>query len=87
VEKDQFRFVLNAEPDSLLALQVFEEDKEMFRFVHTRPSAADYIFYGTDGLTYLMEVTYTEGNHRIGLVSLGILKIGSPKTEKRKSVG
>lgn len=87
VEKDRFRFVLTAEHDSRLDIQVFEKNKEIFRFVHIRPSAADYIFYGTDGLTYLMEVTYTEGNHRIGLVSPGILKNRSPKTGIRKSVG
>ncbi len=74
VEKDHYRFVLTAEPDNRLAIQVFEKDKEIFRFVHTRPSSADYIFTGTDGLTYLMEVTYSSGNHRIGLVSPGILK-------------
>jgi len=34
----------------------------------------DYIFYGTDGHTYLVELCYSIGNHPIGLLSPGILK-------------
>ena len=73
-EKDNFRFVLTAEYKEQLTIQVFEKDKEIFMFVHNRPSTVDYIFYGTDGLTYLMELCYTIGNHPIGLLSPGILK-------------
>ena len=73
-EKDNFRFVLTAEYKERLTIQVFEKDKEIFMFVHNRPSTIDYIFYSTDGPTYLMEVCYTIGNHPIGLLSPGILK-------------
>lgn len=34
----------------------------------------DYIFYGTDGHTYLVELCYSIGNHPTGLLSPGILK-------------
>jgi hypothetical protein len=87
MEKERFRFILTAGSNTGLTIQVYEKGNALFRFDHNRPSAVDYIFYGSDRFTYLMEVSYTTGNHRIGLVSPGILKIGSPKTEKRKSVG
>ena len=45
-----------------------------FTFVHKRPSTVNYVFCGTDDLTYLIELTYTIGNHPIGLLSPGILK-------------
>jgi len=73
-EKDNFRFVLTAEYRERLTIQVFEKDKEIFMFVHHRPSTIDYIFYDTDGHTYLVELCYTVGNHPIGLLSPGILK-------------
>jgi hypothetical protein len=73
-EKDNFRFVLTAEYKERLTIQVFEKDKEIFMFVHNRPSTIDYVFYGTDGHTYLVELCYTVGNHPIGLLSPGILR-------------
>jgi len=66
--------VLTAEYKERLTTQVFERDKEIFMFVHNRPSTIDYIFYGTDGHTYLVELCYSIGNHPIGLLSPGILK-------------
>jgi len=74
VEKDGFRFVLTAEPNGKLTIQVFEKEKELFRFVHNRPSSVKYIFYGSDHMTYMMELTYTVDNHPIGLLSPGIMK-------------
>jgi len=74
LEKDGFRFILTAESGDLLKILVFEEEKEIFRFVHKRPSTANYIFYGSDGMTYLIEVTYTKDNHPVGLLSPGIIK-------------
>jgi hypothetical protein len=74
VEKDGIRFVLTAEYRDRLTIQVFEKKQEILRLVHKRASTVDYIFYGADGLTYLMELTYTAGNHPIGLLSPGILK-------------
>lgn len=74
VEKDGFRFVLTAEYKNRLTIQVFEKEKELFRFVHNRPSTVKYIFFGAGGQTYLIEATYTTGNHKIGLLSPGILK-------------
>jgi len=71
---DRKPHILTAEYKEQLTIQVFEKDKEIFMFVHNRPSTIDYIFYGTDGYTYLMELCYTIGNHPIGLVSPGILK-------------
>jgi len=73
-EKEDFRFVLTAEYKAQLTIQVFEKEKELFRFVHNRPSTVNYIFYGSDHKTYLMEATYTADNHPIGLLSPGILK-------------
>ncbi len=73
-EKDNLRFILTAEYKERLTIQVFEKDKEIFMFIHNRPSTIDYIFYGTDGYTYVMELCYTIGNHPIGLLSPGILK-------------
>jgi len=73
-EKEDFRFVLTAEYKAHLTIQVFEKEKELFRFVHNRPSTVNYIFYGSDHKTYLMEVTYTADNHPVGLLSPGILK-------------
>jgi hypothetical protein len=73
-EKDNLRFVLTAEYKDRLTIQVFEKDKEIFMFVHNRPSTIDYIFYDTDGHTYLVDLCYTVGNHPIGLLSPGILK-------------
>ncbi len=73
-EKDNFCFVLTAEYKDRLTIQVFEKGKELFRFVHNKPSTVDYIFYGSDRMTYMMEVTYTADNHPIGLISPGILK-------------
>ena len=74
VEKDSFRFVLSAEYKDMLTIQVFEKEKEIFRFIHNRPSTVDYIFYGADGMTYMIELTYTSNNHPIGLLSPGIQK-------------
>jgi hypothetical protein len=73
-EKENFRFVLTAEYKDRLTIQVFEKEKELFRFVHNRPSTVNYIFYGSDHKTYLMEMTYTTDKHPIGLLSPGILK-------------
>jgi hypothetical protein len=72
--KDKFRFVLTAEGENRLTLQVIEKNKEIFRFIHNRPSTADYIFYGSDHKTYMVELTYTKGNYPIGLLSPGIIK-------------
>lgn len=72
--KENFRFVLTAEYRAQLTIQVFEKEKELFRFVHNRPSTVNYIFYGSDHKTYLMEVHYTADRHPIGLLSPGILK-------------
>jgi len=74
VEKDGFRLVMTAEYKAQLTIQVFEKEKELFRFVHNRPSTVDYIFYGSDNKTYMMEVTFTADNYPIGLLSPGILK-------------
>lgn len=74
VGKEGFRFVLTGEYKERLTIQVYEKGKELFRFVHNKPSTVNYIFYGSDHKTYLMEVTYTIGNHQIGLLSPGILK-------------
>ena len=74
LEKDNFRFVLTAEYRDRLTIQVFEKEKELFRFVYNRPSTVDTIFYGSDRKTYMMELTYTADNHPIGLLSPGILK-------------
>ena len=74
VEKDGFRFVLTAKYKDRLTIQIIEKEKELFRFVHNRPSTVNYIFYGSDHKTYLMEATYTADNHPIGLLSPGILK-------------
>jgi hypothetical protein len=74
LEKDNFRFVLTAEYRDRLTIQVFEKEKELFRFVYNRPSTVDTIFYGSDRMTYMMELTYTADNHPIGLLSPGILK-------------
>ena len=73
-EKEGFRFVLTAEYKTKLTIQVFEKEKELFRFVHNRPSTVNYIFYGSDHKTYLMELTYTADNHPVGFLSPGILK-------------
>ena len=73
-EKENFRFVLTAEFKTRLTIQVFEKEKELFRFVHNKPSTVNYIFYGSDHKTYLMEVCHTAGNHPVGLLSPGILK-------------
>ena len=72
VEKDGFRFVLTAELKEKLTIQVFEKEKELFQFIHNRPSTVDYIFYGSDHKTYLMEITYTADNHPTGLFPPGI---------------
>jgi hypothetical protein len=74
LEKDGFRFVLTAEVEGRLTIQVYEKEKELLRFVHHRPSTVHTIFYGADSQTYLIEVTHTAGNHPIGLVPPGILK-------------
>ena len=74
LEKDNFHFVLTAEFKDMLTIQVIEKEKELFRFIHNRPSTVDYIFYGSDHLTYMIELTYTADNHPIGLLSPGILK-------------
>lgn len=72
--KENFRFILTVEYKAQLTIQVFEKEKELFRFVHNRPSTVNYIFYRSDHKTYLMEVTYTADSHPIGLLSPGILK-------------
>jgi hypothetical protein len=74
LEKDNFRFVLTAEYKDRLTIQVFEKEDELFRFIHNRPSTVNYIFYGSDHKTYMIELTYTANNHPIGLLSPGILK-------------
>jgi hypothetical protein len=74
VENDGLRFVLIAEPNIKLTIQVFEKEKELFRVIHNKPSTVDTIFYGSDRKTYMMELTYTADNHPIGLVSPGIRK-------------
>ena len=72
--KENFRFILTADYKAQLTIQVFEKEKEFFRFVHNRPSTVNYIFYGSDHKTYLMEVTYSTGKNPIGLFSPGIQK-------------
>jgi hypothetical protein len=73
-EKDGFRFILTAEPNIKLTIQVYEKEKELFRFVHNRPSTVNTIFYSSDSRAYLIEATHTASNHPIGLLSPGILK-------------
>ncbi|UCE41447.1 MAG: hypothetical protein JSV17_00180 [Candidatus Aminicenantes bacterium] len=72
VEKDGFRFVLTAEYENRLTIQVYEKEKELFRLIHNRPSAAVYIFFGSDRKTYMMELNHTADNHPIGPLSPGI---------------
>jgi hypothetical protein len=74
LNKDGLRFVLTAEPHGKLTIQVYEREKEVFRFVHNRPSTVNTIFYGANSRSYLIEATHTAGSHPIGLVSPGILK-------------
>ncbi len=74
LEKDGIRFVLTAEPNARLTIQVYEKENERFRFVHCRPSTVNTIFYGAGSRTYLIEATHTADNHPLGLVSPGILK-------------
>jgi hypothetical protein len=74
VEKDGFQFVLTADYKDRLTIQVCEKKEEQFWFVHNRPSTVNYIFYGINSRTYLIEVTYTADNHPTGLLSPGILK-------------
>jgi ATP:corrinoid adenosyltransferase len=74
VEKEGLRFVLTAEPKGKLTIHIFEKEEELFRFVHTRPSTVDIIFFGSESRTYLIEATYAVGGHPIGLLSPGIRK-------------
>jgi hypothetical protein len=72
VEKAGLRFVLTADFKDRLTILVYEKENELFRFIHNRPSTANYIFYGSDHKTYLMEAAFTSDNHPIGLLSPGI---------------
>ena len=74
VEKNGLRFDLIAEPNEKLSIQVLEKEIELFKTVHSKPATVDTIFYGSGCKTYLMELTYTAGNHPIGLLSPGIKK-------------
>ena len=74
VEKDRFLFVLIAEPNAKLTIQIHKTGNELFRIVHNRPSTVDTIFHDSKNRTYLMEATYTIDNHPIGPLSPGILK-------------
>jgi hypothetical protein len=74
LSKDGFRFVLTAEYKGRLTIRVYEKEKELFRFIHNRPSTVNTIFYGADSRAYLIEATHTADNHPIALVPPGILK-------------
>ena len=72
--KEGLRFVLTAEIEGRLTILAYEKEKELFRFVHHRPSTVNTLFYGADSRAYLIEATHTADNHPMGLVSPGILK-------------
>jgi hypothetical protein len=74
IEKEGLRFVLTAEEAGRLTIQVYEKEKEVLRFVHSRPSTVNTIFYDTDSRAYLIEAFHTVNNHPIALVSPGIMK-------------
>jgi hypothetical protein len=74
IEKGELRFVLIAEPDGKLMLKVQEEEKELFKIIHTRPSTIDTIFYASDNQAYLIEATSSFDHHPRGVFSPGIRK-------------
>lgn len=74
IEKESIRFVITAEQDQSLTIRVIEEGKDRFIFTHSRPSTANYLFYGLDGRTHFIKACYSIDNHPIGLLSPGIRK-------------
>lgn len=74
VKKDGLRFVLTAGTNNKLSIQVLEKENELLQIVLSRPSTVDTIFYGSGNRPYLIESTYTTGNHPIGILSPGIVK-------------
>ena len=74
IEKDNFCFVLTAESQNKLSIQVKYLKQERFYFEHREPSTAHYIFYGPDNCAYLMEVLFTTSDHRTGSMGPGIRK-------------
>jgi hypothetical protein len=74
LNRDEFRFILTAEPNAKLTIQVYEREKEEFRFVHNRPSTVNTIFYGANNRAYLIETTHTAADHPLGVFSPGISK-------------
>lgn len=72
IEKEGFRFLIEAEAPGRLSVRISYQDQEWFRFEHNKPSTVHYIFYGPDSRVYLAEVLFTTANHRIGPIGPGI---------------
>jgi len=77
INKEEYRFILSADSEKNLSIQIMHKNQDRFYFEHRQPSTAHYIFYGPDNRVFLMEVLFTTANHRMGPIGPGIRKGGN----------
>ncbi len=75
--KKDLTFYLIMESDEGLLIKISEKGEHRFTFKHHKASSASYIFHGIDFVPYLIRVTFTTGDHPIGIIGPGIRKISN----------
>lgn len=81
ISKGSFKYQISVESNKTLLINISENNRNIFTFKHMRPSSAKSIFYGSDFVPYLVNVTFTVNDHPVGIIGPGIRNISDSNTK------